>query len=432
MNLILTYKDINFSWLINKNPANIYEQKLNKKFTINGRFIDNSTYYVKVLPDHKYFIKYAKNANLDKYLIKEKYIVSPLNIIVLDKVFRDAMRNKFNIVHNANSKKEFSFSISPLVVDDKELLEDLFNVYFNQCNIAIIDINDFNNINHDTRVCYVTISGVESLTFILQKIFILLFIYTIRSVNKSFKPDHNQLKKLLLFTKDWLSKDSKYYNLIASRLGGNRYGKHFFKSDGKNIENIKKQFFSLSNKRYEKIVNEIPDDSSILELGCNSGRIAFFLKKMKKKINKYTGIDSNKIAIQKAINANKLNKCRFYHSNILYMDKYYFDNHDVILLTEVLEHFDTENRKSIVNFLANNGKGKTIIITVPNIEVNEDYWGLVDQYRHNDHKIEYTHDRLNHDIVSVFTDNGFNVKKVCISDDMFYFDDQISFMLVIS
>jgi SAM-dependent methyltransferase len=432
MNLTLTYRDNNFSWLINKNPSNEYNQKLNKKFNIHGKFINDSTYFVKVLPNHDYFVKYARQENLDKYLIKEKYIVSPLNLIVMDKIFRDAMRGKFNIVHDYHSKKEFSLSISPIIVHDEHLLKNLFQTYLDDCNIVIIEMNDFDNINSDIKVCYLSISGTESLTLILQKIFILLFVYTIKLVNKSFKPNHDQLKKLLLLTNDWLDKDSEYYNLISSRLGGNRYGKHFFQNDGK-IEVPKDTLFTpASDKRYEAIINAIPDNSSILELGCNAGRVPFFIKKFKKQINKYTGLDSNGRAIQRAIDRNKLRKCRFYQSNIMYMDKYYFEQHDVILLTEVIEHFDSQDRQSIIKFLSDNCKGKTIIITVPNVEVNEAYWGLTGEYRHYDHKTEYTYNQLKAEIIDIFEAKNFKVNKICISDDMFYFKDQISFMLVIN
>lgn len=427
MKLSFYFDHPQFSWLINKNPENVYSQSLNNKFDIHGSFF-NQTYLVDIIPNNETFIKYAKDENLDKYLLKEKYIVSPLNLIVFEKLFKEPMRSKFSIEYD-NIPRNFKLVLYPIIIYNNESFISLFKDNFSEIVVEIIENKEFNVDESLPHVCKIILSGKEQIDLLLQKVFILLMMYTQKVISKKLRPNHEQLDKFILLTNKWLTPESNSYNFIVSRGGGNKYGSSYIRNSGEVVE--QKFVTNLSKQRYKKVVNSIPDGAKILELGCNNGRLAMEILRSKPKIESYIGLDASQRSITKAKEKLKRSKCKFFESNFLYMDHFYWDNSNFIILSEVLEHLDKTDRYATINFLVNNLENRTLIITVPNISVNEQYWGIVDKFRHNDHRVEYTSELLTEEIIEPFINSNFVVDKICISDEMFFFEDQISFMLVI-
>lgn len=414
MKIAISYDHPNFSYMIYKKPGNIFEKKVNSLFNVIGKFVDNDPQIYTINCEYSKggFIEYCRDKNFSHYLLKEKYIVSPLNIEAINIVFRSAIRENYNDI------RKFKITIKPIYIYNYELFVELFNELAPKIYVYNLDYTK-------KGIAEVELHGKEKLHILLQKLYILLYVYTISNRTKVTLPNKDRLEKFKKFL-TWLNKDSKMYNLIISRLGQNKFGKDYIKGDSN-----KKKIIRLGDRRYPKICSLLTENDRILDIGCGNGKLVQHIIKNKVKIASYVGIDNNVNKIQQARDRfRKIKKFKFFASSIYYPIKEFFDKANTIILTEVIEHLPEDKRYELIKFLIDNCRDKKIIITVPNYEVNKIYFNL-DGYRHKNHKIEYTYEQFKNEILAPFTNYRKNVKEICIIEEFIDFKDQITFACMI-
>jgi SAM-dependent methyltransferase len=150
---------------------------------------------------------------------------------------------------------------------------------------------------------------------------------------------------------------------------------------------------NTQDQRYDFIENQINYDTHIIDLGCGEG---FYVKKLIQKLNpkmKYFAFD---------IDSTEVEKVKEYKAENNITNLYTFDQYSdlfnkvkqttgnfTILLTEVIEHIDTDKVNDFLIKVLQDFAFDKIIITTPDVDFNKNY-KMTKQYRHDDHRYEYT------------------------------------------
>ena len=395
----------NFSYILVKNPASVYGKESKQGQKCIGKYTQNGdpsfqTFNCFVINDSKHFTKNMKAKNLSSYVNSIQNCVCPFNLLPVAKCFDSVIKgkNKDLTQQEYNEPMWLSARIGPFAYYSDKFAETITNV-FNDCDI------DVNFDRKEKDVFILNCFGAMSLTQFVQKLYVLSYWITSRiSVDKT---SQEQIDKFVELSKSWLDKiESKH--LIIRGLSKNHKGfeKEFIeKAEIENSDEIKQKLYigheSLHEKRHNKIVeilNIITEEEklNVWEFGCGNGKL---LKKVSKldNVKKVYGCDSKPVDKVFCPRSAKVFQMNMMYSNFAYIN----EMKDVVILSEVLEHLEVNDRKQFLNSLINQIVPKKIILSVPNKDYNK-YYGIEDgKYRHRDHKTEYTKQTLDEEIINV-------------------------------
>ncbi|MDI6903797.1 MAG: class I SAM-dependent methyltransferase [Methanocellales archaeon] len=161
-------------------------------------------------------------------------------------------------------------------------------------------------------------------------------------------------------------------------------------------------------ERFEKIILEVKESCSVLDLGCGSGILGEFLNKR----NKYVGLDINKNYL-KNLHFKGIEGILGVVEHLPFADKVF----DVVICAEVLEHVFNPKivLENIHKILKRNGK---VIVSVPNVA----YWDyrkelLFGRFPENKSEVyppEHIRFFTKDDIMQLMANSGFRCIKVDI------------------
>lgn len=409
-------KDKDFSYIIYKNPDNVYTKNLSSSRSVTGYFKkDKSTYQVIVKNDPINFLKIARELNLPNYVHTQLSAICPYNLVGITNVFNSVIKGKYE---NSGLSPEVFFKkimleaiIGPYPIFDKKIKEifESLNISVETIYFKEITVKNYNN------ACMLKLTTTKpiSITEFLQKIYIILYYGTMK-YNLS-KIEEQNIKKFISLSKNWLD-DCCYRKGIINSLC--RRNKEFIKEfessiiEDKDSDNDRDLSFlekkSLHSKRHDIIhgkISEIPElknslKISLIDLGCGRGQLIKKLLKIKS-LN-ILGIEADNYKLKYLF---KTSRVRLLNSNIVYPNMSENDLYpDILVCSEVIEHLTEYNRKLVLENIKNMIKPKYIILTTPNITYNEKY-GLIDEYRHKDHKIEYNEKEFKTEVVDYLAEN---------------------------
>jgi len=165
-----------------------------------------------------------------------------------------------------------------------------------------------------------------------------------------------------------------------------------------------------SNTPWYKVLNSIPDRSTVLDFGCSSGNFGAELIKLKQCI--VDGVEPYEPDAK--IAAKKLRKV--YTNNIEKEDKDFLEsNYDVIYFGDVIEHLvePVTVLKRVKKHLNKNG---VIMFSIPNMAHMSVRLSLLNgSYRHGDTGLldkTHLHFYDREEITRVFAEAGFNITKL--------------------
>ncbi|MDX1924765.1 MAG: methyltransferase domain-containing protein [Rickettsiaceae bacterium] len=175
---------------------------------------------------------------------------------------------------------------------------------------------------------------------------------------------------------------------------------------------------NLTQERIEWVSEKIKllGGQKIVDLGCGEGKLISHL--MKDSFFKYiTGADVSIHSLSRArkkLNIDNLpsfqkNRVNLMQTALTYRDQR-LAGYDVATLIEVIEHVDLPRLDSLKRVVFEFAKPSFVIITTPNAEYNSLFENLpIGQFRHNDHRFEWTREEFRiwaEDIAKKF---GYNV-----------------------
>ena len=280
-----------------------------------------------------------------------------------------------------------------------------------------------------------TLSGTVRLSQLLNHLYVLIPVFDMK---KHYYMDKAEVDKLLEHGKGWLADHPAKEKIIKRYFHKTN---SFIKETIKNlIEDDTDEVASVneSNKEYEmkepeaasfsNSTTEVGEDvvstdkhvslntlrmqtvksvvlesgaSSVLDLGCGEGRLISLLLP-ERQIRNITACDVSVSVLEKAarrLHIDRMNpyireKLNLIQASLTYRDKR-FEGFDCACLIEVIEHIDPLRLPAVERILFEFSAPKTVIVTTPNREYNENYSFIEDDsFRHGDHRFEWTRDEF--------------------------------------
>lgn len=449
--------DDKFSYVIIKHPDNIFEREIGSGRKVVAYFDeDRHNYKGYVENDPIKFLNTARQLNLSSYVHTQLSAVCPHNLLGFDETFRTAIRGNFkkddiNIYNHSLKEKHWSAFIGPYPCKF-EIIQEWFE-------IVGIEVNNFTNRDYlDSMVQVVDFQTIRKMTLseFLQKIYLISYYLTIKHEITPIKND--RISKFVYFCTDWIEEiEGNKRNRLINTLSNHKksYIKKFENllidesdlDDGeKQIKRSEVEDFinrkGLHQKRHEIITKLIKsetintsDKNRLIELGCGSGQFLKYIDKQFKGFD-ILGIEVNSKRISRnSIRSKKSNNINIKNSSGLNPNIRFTDlNPNYLVCTEVLEHIEEYDRINLVRLMKDFYNPDVIIITVPNIDYNKYIPGLLDEdgnyngkYRHNDHKIEYTKNKFQKEVVSILEEKYYPTWYNLIDEEDI--DEQPSFVV---
>lgn len=138
---------------------------------------------------------------------------------------------------------------------------------------------------------------------------------------------------------------------------------------------------------YSILVNN--NVTSVLELGCGTGRLLQKLAESKK-FSKLMGIDNSEKRVTKAQKTTKDYDVQVLKQSFLEItNPKEFNNYDAIVASEVIEHLVSEDLEKLISLIFEKISPNIVIFTTPNKTYNCNYETLYNGLRHSSHIFEY-------------------------------------------
>lgn len=476
------------SWVISKNPESppfsksLSSSKENVR-TVEGKFLNSQEYFICVKNDGINFLKVMRDENKDSYVSAERYLVCPYNLQGFSDIFRSALQGKNSAKANSgtavgisdeefNSLLDLEAEIGPFPIKSKTSV-------FENAGLNVEWILDLKTTEVGTLK--LTTKEPSSITDFLRKIYIISMALT-SSYNWN-NTDLNKIDKFVSLGEGWLDTHPDR-NYIVNKLSGNRkiLKEHFTEildskektSVAANVREDPEKKLSLHTLRHQKICDlvaeicpkygfRISDDDTIendvdfetlniIDLGSGEGKLLNGLLKIHPKIRikalecvlyKIYKIRDYLRESQKEKNNRNSNHEQFelIHDNILYPRNIEsLQNNQIVILSEVIEHFNTKDRQRLLTLIRDVLSPDNIIITTPNYEANIEIWEKNSSegnsfkgfgslgFRHSDHKIEYITEQFIREVVK-FLEKKYNVEFIEFNNPDKPFKNQPSFII---
>ena len=397
------------SYIIVKNPENIFERTIKKRGKVISKFDkyeDNEIVYSGYIEnDSLQFIKICKEENLFNYVNSEEYSVCPFNLSCIDEVFRSVLRkNKTPEISDEDYNRQYNieFTIGPFSLYGSDFVVKLFE----GCNYKV-------EIEREGLSYALKISGQNTISTFIQQIYVIS--YSLTNHLRYRVPSLQGIDKFTNLSKGWIE-DHSQRNTIINRLSKiKRNMKHFetnlISETEPDQEKVKEQvnniFDNLKTKqgeiRYRTIINHINENSSVLDFGCAKGNL---IQRLLTSVNlkKLVGFDCDRKSTNLAFRRGKqiLKKTKLnrevnfdvHCGSILYPDYELFQEIDTLVCSEVIEHFNKDEMNNVLNIIFKGILPNTIILTTPNKNFNVKLGMESDDIRHPDHKFEFTVDEV--------------------------------------
>lgn len=157
----------------------------------------------------------------------------------------------------------------------------------------------------------------------------------------------------------------------------------------------------------------------VIDLGCGEGRLLRELAR-EKQFSEIVGMDVSIRSLEMAGRRLRLatlprlqgERVKLVQGSLMYRDKRLF-GYDAASVVEVIEHLDPPRLSAFERVLFGHAKPKTVVITTPNAEYNPMWETLpAGQFRHHDHRFEWTRKEFQSWSVHIGKRFGYQVRFV--------------------
>lgn len=174
---------------------------------------------------------------------------------------------------------------------------------------------------------------------------------------------------------------------------------------------------SLNEQRLTAVaaVLQSLEATSVIDLGCGEGKLLRALVK-NRRLKRIVGVDVSHRSL--GIAAERLHLDRMHdqkrvqllHGSIVYRDAR-FEGFDAAAIIEVIEHLDPPRLSAFERVVFEKARPKAVVLTTPNAEYNVRWESLpAGQFRHKDHRFEWTRAQLQEWASAVAERFGYRVR----------------------
>ncbi len=184
---------------------------------------------------------------------------------------------------------------------------------------------------------------------------------------------------------------------------------------------------SLNEQRIGSVISVLKNVGAkrVLDLGCGEGRLLQALMK-DKTFDRIAGVDVSYRALEIArdrldierLPEKQRERIDLFQGALTYRDSR-FDGYDAACAIEVIEHLDLSRLSSFERVVFEFARPSTVVITTPNVEYNNTFKTLpAGQFRHNDHRFEWTRQQFEHWSHVVSEKFGYTVRFLGIGPEV--------------
>ncbi|HYG96545.1 MAG TPA: 3' terminal RNA ribose 2'-O-methyltransferase Hen1, partial [Solirubrobacterales bacterium] len=253
---------------------------------------------------------------------------------------------------------------------------------------------------------------------------------------KHYWVDETEIEKLMRRGEGWLAGHPER-ELIVRRYLKNQAslfypalarldeGAPVLEPDRPEPEQQLEQRVSLRDRRLEAVEAVLKESGArrVLDLGCGSG--ALLGRLLRDGYEEVVGVDVSVRALEQAARRLKLDEMHddqrrriaLLHSPLTYRDKR-LAGFDAAALVEVIEHLDPPRLAAVEQNVFGSARPATVVVTTPNSEYNVRWEGLAeDDFRHSDHRFEWTRAEFAEWAAAVADRHGYGVRHLPVGDE---------------
>jgi len=292
----------------------------------------------------------------------------------------------------------------------------------------------------DSPYFSVTVHKTTTLSDLLTHLYVLIPVFDSR---KHYFVGEDEMEKLLAKGEGWLARHPEKDEIARRYL---RFQPSQFRmalarlvqeeepveaeEDGQRpqeqAEQVLEKPLSLNEQRLGAVVAALRASGAnrVLDLGCGAGALIRELLK-DKQFSEIVGLDVSIRSLEAAQRRLKLdrlpttqaNRLRLIHGSLMYRDKR-LEGFDAAAVVEVVEHLDPPRLSAFERVLFEFAKPRTVVLTTPNREYNVTWETLpAGQFRHPDHRFEWTRQEFQDWAQAVAGRFGYTVRFVAVGPE---------------
>jgi 3' terminal RNA ribose 2'-O-methyltransferase Hen1 len=372
-------------------------------------------------------------SRLDQYVNDRPYVASSFVSVALSRVFNTALAG------TCTARPELPGEVFPLearlavlpVSGGEEILRRLFEPLGYELDAVQHPLDERFPEWGPSRYHTVRLRNTMRLRDLLTHLYVLI---PVLDAQKHYWVGDDEVQKLLTRGEGWLSSHP------ARDLIVNRYLKHqrslaraaldqlLLDEDRAPDEEVERREaeeaaveepLRLNEQRHGAVVAALRASGAkrVLDLGCGSGKLLRSLMQ-EPSFEKIVGADISYAALETAQSRLRLDRLaprqrervELFQTALTYRDKR-LAGFDAAAVVEVVEHFDEPRLRSFERVVFGHAKPRSVVVTTPNREYNVKFEGLpAGQFRHRDHRFEWTRAEFGAWASRVAADNAYAVR----------------------
>lgn len=436
-----------FGYLLHKNPARLhsFELAFGKAYVFYPHLSGDKSQVALLLDvDPIALVRGRRGSSgegsLDQYVNDRPYAASSFDSVAIAQVFGTALGGR--------SKERQELADQPLNLEARiaaipcrggeSLLRDLFEPLGYRVELEHHPLDE-RFPEWGTGPYYsVRLSGHVRLRELLSHLYVLM---PVLDAEKHYWVGHDELEKLLRKGEGWLAGHPRKEIITARYL---RFDRKLTRealarltdedaSDPElaDTEHLKEEReieapLKLWEMRIGAVMSSLrgAQAKSVIDLGCGEGRLLKALLS-DRAFERIVGMDvswrSLEVA-QKRLRFDQLpatvrQRIELMHGSLMYRDKR-LNGFDAATVIEVIEHLDPPRLAAFERVIFEYAQPRTVIVTSPNVEYNVRFLTLPPgQFRHKDHRFEWTRDQFREWANSVCEHFKYNVRFVPVGPE---------------
>ncbi|MEO0553412.1 MAG: 3' terminal RNA ribose 2'-O-methyltransferase Hen1 [Bacteroidota bacterium] len=370
---------------------------------------------------------------LGHYVNDRPYVASSYMSVAISKAFNTAMngtcKQRPELV-DESMPFEVKIAVLPAPKGGEILIRKLFEPLGYSIELTRHELDGKFSEWGDSRYFTVTLKGSQKVKDLLSHLYVLI---PVLDTNKHYWVSKSEVEKLLQKGQGWLGSHSEKEQITKRYLKGiggltrnaldrlieveestGDDEKETLEGSESEVDQKKE---SLHNQRLKLALEELKNAGAerVIDLGCGEGKLIKLLLK-EKQFSKILGMDVSFRALEKAVERlhytemppKQKERIELIQGALTYRDKR-LEGFDAAAIIEVIEHLDLDRLKSFERVVFKFAKPNTVVLTTPNQEYNQLFESMeTDQFRHTDHRFEWTRAEFNEWVERVCENYGYS------------------------
>ena len=381
----------------------------------------------------------GEGATIEQYVNDRPYVLSSFTSVALGRIFGTAMTGRSkNRQELADQKIPLTAALSVVACRRESLLHELFEPLGYRVQAKQLPLDEKFPEWGDGPYFSVTLEGELRLRDLLRHLYVLI---PVLDAEKHYWVGKDEVEKLLRKGEGWLAGHPHKEAIVKRYLPRQRQLARealarLAEEDNPDPDATLEAQAEQETKIEEPIrlwqqrmgavvaVLRSVEAKRVLDLGCGEGKLLRALLE-EKSITEIVGMDvsfrSLEIASQRLrlerMPTKQKERLTLIHGSLMYRDSR-LSGYDAATVVEVIEHLDPPRLAAFERVLFENARPTTVVVTTPNAEYNVKFETLpAGQFRHKDHRFEWTREQFRMWSQRVSERHGYAVKFVLVGDE---------------